>query len=95
VESALPGRNVVGHLMEATALEKGRIYRHFPSKEVVAVEAFDYAWQLALDPTLLCRRPGAGKAPTGVGQRVEVEYFIYFAQQVDSRHRLLQQNGAL
>jgi TetR/AcrR family transcriptional repressor of nem operon len=36
-------------LMEATGLEKGGIYRHFPSKEAVAVEAFDYAWQLALE----------------------------------------------
>jgi len=33
--------------MEATGLEKGGIYRHFPSKEAVAVEAFDYAWQSA------------------------------------------------
>lgn len=31
-------------LMEATGLEKGGIYRHFPSKEAVAAEAFDYAW---------------------------------------------------
>lgn len=30
-------------LMEATGLEKGGIYRHFPSKEAVAAEAFDYA----------------------------------------------------
>ena len=36
-------------LMEATGLEKGGIYRHFPSKEAVAVEAFDYAWQVALE----------------------------------------------
>jgi TetR/AcrR family transcriptional regulator, transcriptional repressor for nem operon len=34
-------------LMEATGLEKGGIYRHFPSKEAVAVEAFDYAWEEA------------------------------------------------
>lgn len=34
-------------LMEATGLEKGGIYRHFPSKEAVAAEAFDYAWQEA------------------------------------------------
>jgi len=32
-------------LMEATGLEKGGIYRHFPSKEAVAAEAFDYAWE--------------------------------------------------
>src|SRR5712692_229048 len=34
-------------LMEATGHEKGGIYRHFPSKEAVAVEAFDYAWHSA------------------------------------------------
>ena len=34
-------------LMEATGLEKGGIYRHFPSKEAVAAEAFDYAWREA------------------------------------------------
>ena len=34
-------------LMEATGLEKGGIYRHFPSKEAVAAEAFDYAWDEA------------------------------------------------
>jgi len=36
-------------LMEATGLEKGGIYRHFPSKEAVAAEAFDYAWQTAFE----------------------------------------------
>jgi len=36
-------------LMEATGLEKGGIYRHFSSKEEVAAEAFDYAWQIATD----------------------------------------------
>jgi TetR/AcrR family transcriptional regulator, transcriptional repressor for nem operon len=34
-------------LMEATGLEKGGIYRHFTSKEKVAAEAFDYAWNAA------------------------------------------------
>ena len=34
-------------LMEATGLEKGGIYRHFPSKEAVAAKAFDYAWEAA------------------------------------------------
>jgi TetR/AcrR family transcriptional repressor of nem operon len=34
-------------LMEATGLEKGGIYRHFPSKEAVAAEAFDFAWEQA------------------------------------------------
>lgn len=34
-------------LMEATGLEKGGIYRHFSSKEEVAAEAFDFAWNAA------------------------------------------------
>ena len=36
-------------LMQATGLEKGGIYRHFSSKEVLAAEAFDYAWRETLD----------------------------------------------
>jgi TetR/AcrR family transcriptional repressor of nem operon len=35
-------------MSQATGLEKGGIYRHFSSKEEVAAEAFDYAWQEAL-----------------------------------------------
>ncbi len=35
-------------LMRATGLEKGGIYRHFSSKEVLAAEAFDYAWRETL-----------------------------------------------
>jgi TetR/AcrR family transcriptional repressor of nem operon len=34
-------------LMQATGLEKGGIYRHFPSNEAAAAEAFDYAWEAA------------------------------------------------
>jgi TetR/AcrR family transcriptional repressor of nem operon len=34
-------------LMKATGLEKGGIYRHFASKEQLAAEAFDFAWQEA------------------------------------------------
>lgn len=45
-ERGLEGTSLAD-LMEATGLEKGGIYRHFPSKEAVAVEAFDYAWHLA------------------------------------------------
>lgn len=45
-ERGLEGTSLAD-LMEATGLEKGGIYRHFPSKEAVAVEAFDYAWQSA------------------------------------------------
>jgi TetR/AcrR family transcriptional regulator, transcriptional repressor for nem operon len=36
-------------LMRATGLEKGGIYRHFGSKQELAAEAFDYAWQQTLD----------------------------------------------
>jgi TetR/AcrR family transcriptional repressor of nem operon len=35
-------------LMAATGLEKGGIYRHFKSKQQLAAEAFDYAWDVAL-----------------------------------------------
>jgi TetR/AcrR family transcriptional regulator, transcriptional repressor for nem operon len=35
-------------LMRATGLEKGGIYRHFESKEQLAAEAFDYAWDAAM-----------------------------------------------
>jgi TetR/AcrR family transcriptional regulator, transcriptional repressor for nem operon len=35
-------------IMAATSLEKGGIYRHFESKQELAVEAFDYAWAEAL-----------------------------------------------
>jgi len=31
--------------MGATGLKKGGIYRHFSSKEELAVEAFDYTWE--------------------------------------------------
>jgi TetR/AcrR family transcriptional regulator, transcriptional repressor for nem operon len=36
-------------LMRATGLEKGGIYRHFESKQQLAAEAFDYAWNIAMD----------------------------------------------
>jgi TetR/AcrR family transcriptional repressor of nem operon len=45
-ERGLEGTSLAD-LMKATGLEKGGIYRHFPSKEAVAVEAFDYAWHSA------------------------------------------------
>jgi TetR/AcrR family transcriptional regulator, transcriptional repressor for nem operon len=34
----------VAELMDATGLEKGGIYRHFSSKQELAVAAFDHAW---------------------------------------------------
>ena len=39
-------------LMAATGLQKGGIYRHFSSKEELAAEAFDYAWQKAVSERL-------------------------------------------
>jgi len=36
-------------LMGVTGLEKGGIYRHFESKQQLAEEAFDYAWEIAMD----------------------------------------------
>jgi TetR/AcrR family transcriptional repressor of nem operon len=36
-------------LMDATGLQKGGIYRHFDSKEELAVEAFEYAWRTAFE----------------------------------------------
>ncbi len=36
-------------LMRATGLEKGGIYRHFDSKQELAVDAFDHAWKIAMD----------------------------------------------
>jgi len=42
----------MAELMEATGLEKGGIYRHFSTKEELAAEAFDYAWQAATDVRL-------------------------------------------
>jgi TetR/AcrR family transcriptional regulator, transcriptional repressor for nem operon len=37
----------LAHLMAATGLKKGGIYRHFTSKEELAAEAFDYTWDAA------------------------------------------------
>jgi TetR/AcrR family transcriptional regulator, transcriptional repressor for nem operon len=39
-------------LMDATGLQKGGIYRHFASKEDLALEAFDYSWQKAVNGRL-------------------------------------------
>ncbi|MGA9531471.1 MAG: TetR/AcrR family transcriptional regulator [Anaerolineales bacterium] len=37
----------ISDVMEATGLEKGGIYRHFESKQELALEAFEYAVRLA------------------------------------------------
>ena len=39
-------------LMQATGLQKGGIYRHFASKQQLAGEAFDYAWEKAISGRL-------------------------------------------
>lgn len=39
----------VSDLLEATGIKKGGLYRHFQSKEEIALKAFDYAWSLAWD----------------------------------------------
>src|SRR5438477_5793353 len=36
-------------LMRATGLEKGGIYRHFESKQDLAVDAFAHAWKVSFD----------------------------------------------
>ena len=36
----------LGDIMYVTELEKGGIYNHFASKEQLAVESFNYAWEL-------------------------------------------------
>ncbi len=60
VEAAAPIFNKRGyegsslnHLMQATGLKKGGIYRHFSSKEELAAEAFDYTWEAAWNARLL------------------------------------------
>lgn len=35
----------LGEIMEAAGIEKGGIYRHFASKEELALAAFDFAWE--------------------------------------------------
>jgi TetR/AcrR family transcriptional repressor of nem operon len=39
-------------LMKATGLQKGGIYRHFSGKQELAGEAFDYAWEKAVNGRL-------------------------------------------
>ena len=44
-------------LMRATGLKKGGIYRHFESKQELAVDAFAHAWKISFD----ARFEGAGE----------------------------------
>lgn len=55
-------------LMKATGLEKGGIYRHFENKQQLAAEAFDYAWNLALDT----RFEGTGEIADAVDRLQQV-----------------------
>jgi TetR/AcrR family transcriptional repressor of nem operon len=56
IERAAPVFNTLGYsgtsmseLTRATGLEKGGIYNHFPSKEALALAAFDYAVQVVAE----------------------------------------------
>lgn len=51
-------------LMHATGLEKGGLYRHFDSKEDLAVAAFDYAWETVSEP----RSRGLEDCPTAIAK---------------------------
>lgn len=68
IETAAPVFNRLGFsrtsmsdLMAATGLEKGGLYRHFDSKEDLALESFNFAAELMehakFDPSLETRRP--------------------------------------
>jgi TetR/AcrR family transcriptional repressor of nem operon len=60
-------------VMEATGLEKGGVYRHFASKEELAVEAFRYALSLSVK----MRTEGPGYAGSAIEQlRYAVRHFI-------------------
>jgi AcrR family transcriptional regulator len=54
----------LSELMEETGLEKGGIYRHFESKEDLAVAAFDYAWSEIKQR----RRARLDQIPTALGK---------------------------
>jgi TetR/AcrR family transcriptional regulator, transcriptional repressor for nem operon len=49
-------------LMRATGLEKGGIYRHFGSKQELAEDAFDYAWNVVME----ARFAGIDEIPNAV-----------------------------
>jgi TetR/AcrR family transcriptional regulator, transcriptional repressor for nem operon len=44
----------LAELLNATGLQKGGIYRHFESKEALALESFDYAWKQTKKARLDC-----------------------------------------
>jgi TetR/AcrR family transcriptional repressor of nem operon len=55
-------------LMSATGLEKGGIYRHFKSKQQLAAEAFDYAWNIARSTRLV----GTEEIPNAVDRLQQI-----------------------
>jgi TetR/AcrR family transcriptional repressor of nem operon len=60
-------------LMGATGLQKGGIYRHFSSKEELAGEAFDYAWERAVADRL----DGVSQVPNSVDRlKKMIENFV-------------------
>ncbi|MBA2394114.1 MAG: TetR/AcrR family transcriptional regulator [Ktedonobacteraceae bacterium] len=65
-------------IMEATGLEKGGIYNHFTSKEQLALEAFDYAFEMVQQQVRL--------ALTGKKHAIErlIAYTTVFQQLVDN-----------
>jgi len=71
IAQAAPVFNAYGYegatmsqLMEATGLEKGGIYRHFGSKEELAMESFKFAWHTVLE----VRLRGLDDVPTALGK---------------------------
>jgi TetR/AcrR family transcriptional repressor of nem operon len=54
--------------MRATGLEKGGIYRHFESKQELAVDTFAHAWRISFD----ARFEGAGKISNTVARLRQV-----------------------
>ncbi|HEY0930852.1 MAG TPA: TetR/AcrR family transcriptional regulator [Gemmatimonas sp.] len=76
VETAAPVFNRRGfagasmtHLMEAAGLEKGGLYRHFASKDTLALAAFDHAVRLAGQRIRQCVLEGG---PTAAGRMLGV-----------------------
>ena len=55
-------------VMDATGLEKGGLYRHFTSKEELAVEAFKYALKVTVEART--RSAEAGDPPAGAIEKL-------------------------
>lgn len=65
----------IKHLMTATGLKKGGIYRHFSSKEELAAEAFDYMWAEAFQ----ARMEHIDENAPGVDQLKQlIENFVHY-----------------